>query len=1336
MKKLGLWVSWALLLVILVACDGHSMDKLGSTRQASSVVVGITGPNQGPTFGVAPAAAQTVGQTLVVPTTETVLRSIAFGPMDVDAGIVVRAFVFAWSDALTHATGNALFTSAPSTSTGGSQTFSFPTNDLTLTANSKVIAFLTVSADTNTTGSTGHTFFATAGGGGDYAQGEMFTLANGTDTTQWTTVVWDNHPLMVGGDDLAGTFTFVSPSTVTLGAAPASSTFGQSVTFTATVGGDAPTGTVTFKDNGTIIGSSAIVAGAATLSTSALSIATHPITAEYSGDTVNGSSATAAPLNYVVGAATTTTSLADTPAGTSVAGQSVTFTATVSSGAGTPTGSVVFKDGGVTLGTVALTGGAAALNISSLAVGNHSITAEYAASGNFGASSAGPLTHAVSHAATSTSVTTSKTPAIIGESITFTATVSVTAPGAGTPTGTVTFKDGAVVIGSNTLTAGGTATLTTNALALGGHSITAEYAGDTSFLGSTSLALTEVIAQDVPSVALSATPSPSTYGSNVTLNVTVTPATGTSGAATGTVTFRDGGALLGTGTLVNGSTSLATSALVGGAHSLSATYEGDANHQTATSTIPHTVNPAGSTVTLQSSANPSVFGEAVTLTATVTGPGALKPTGVVTFIDATTATTLGATNLNAAASASLVVTSLSPATHAIVATYAGDSNFSTGGSSAVSEVVNRASTSTTVSSSTNPSLVGLSVTFRASVVTLAPGTGTPSGTVTFRDGGNTIGTGNLDGSGVATFTTSALGAGAHSITAQYGGSPERASSVSATLPQVVNQDGTSVTVTSSSNPSPLGATVTFTATLASTTVTPTGTVTFLEGAVTLGTGVLANGVATFATAALTGGNHTITARYEGDATHTGGSTGSIVQVITTAATTTALTSSANPSVFGQSVTFTATVTSPVAGPRTGTVLFKDGATTLGTVTLGAAGTATLTSSTLTATSHSITAVYSGDTNFATSTSAALVQVVNKSATTTTLISSSNPSLLGAKVTFTVTVAPVAPGAGAPTGTIVWKRDGALLGNATVDAAGIATFETSTLPEGTSSITAEYSGDGSFEPSASSALSQRVSSKAATIALASSPSPSTYGSSVTFSATLTGGAGTPTGSVLFREGPSTIGTVDLADGKATISKSNLSAGTHTITVEYSGDATYASGGGALAHVVDKATSTILLSSSANPSTFGSPLLITATVASTSSGFTGQVELFDATTSLGKVGVTGTTAVFSLPTLAEGAHVLTAVYSGDINFTGSTSAPFEQKVVGTGDAGTSVPRPSVNIDDNEPNPVKEESCSCRVVGTSSSGGASVGAGILFAALAIRRRRRAHSSSNIPPHDSHAS
>ncbi len=184
-------------------------------------------------------------------------------------------------------------------------------------------------------------------------------------------------------------------------------------------------------------------------------------------------------------------------------------------------------------------------------------------------------------------------------------------------------------------------------------------------------------------------------------------------------------------------------------------------------------------------------------------------------------------------------------------------------------------------------------------------------------------------------------------------------------------------------------------------------------------------------------------------------------------TSTAVTSSLNPSTFGQSVTFTATVT---GNNPTGTAQFKDGATNLGGPVSLSGAVATLTTSALTVGTHPITAVYSGDAQNNTSTSPLLDQVVNAVAavaTTTTLASSLNPSNFGQSVTFTATVTGTNP-----TGTVLFDDGATLLGSGTVSA-GTASITTSALAVGSHPITAAYGGDAANSASRSSILTQVV-----------------------------------------------------------------------------------------------------------------------------------------------------------------------------------------------------------------------------------------------------------------------
>jgi len=268
-------------------------------------------------------------------------------------------------------------------------------------------------------------------------------------------------------------------------------------------------------------------------------------------------------------------------------------------------------------------------------------------------------------------------------------------------------------------------------------------------------------------------------------------------------------------------------------------------------------------------------------------------------------------------------------------------------------------------------------------------------------------------------------------------------------------------------------------------------------------------------------------------------------------TTTTLTSSANPSVVNTSVTFTATVTAALGGPATGSVTFKNGATTLATVNLSS-GKATFATSTLTLGSHSITATYNPTANFIASASSILTQLVEAS-TTTTLTSTLNPSTYGQSVTLKATVTSTTPGT--ITGTVTFKDGATTLGTGTV-AGGVASFTTSTLTAATHSITAAYGGNGTYLPSTSVALSQKVNKASSTTTLTSSLNPAPLGSNVTFTAKVTPQfTGKPTGTVTFKDSATTLATVTLSSGSAAFTTKTLTHGTHKITATYNGDSNF-------------------------------------------------------------------------------------------------------------------------------------------------------------------------------------
>lgn len=372
---------------------------------------------------------------------------------------------------------------------------------------------------------------------------------------------------------------------------------------------------------------------------------------------------------------------------------------------------------------------------------------------------------------------------------------------------------------------------------------------------------------------------------------------------------------------------------------------------------------------LTSSLNPAAFGQSIRWTASVSPSTA---TGTVTFTDS--AAILGTAAL-AGGIAAYSTASLAVGNHSITATYAGDANYN-GSSAGLAQAVTKANSGTTLTSSLNPAPFGQSVTFIASV---SPASAT--GMVTFKNGTATLGTASLSG-GRAAYSSATLPVGSHSITAVYGGDANDNGSTSPALGQTVNKGSSTATLACTPNPASSGQSVTCTATVSP--GTATGTITFKDGTGTLGTATLSGGNAVYSTATLATGSHSITAVYGGDTSYNG-STSPAVIVTVKPSTTTSLVSSLNPAAVGRPVSFTASVSPATAS---GTVTFMDGTATLGTASLSG-GKASLTAASLGIGSHPITAVYAGDADHAGSTSAVLIQVVQKDSSAAWL-----PAVLG------------------------------------------------------------------------------------------------------------------------------------------------------------------------------------------------------------------------------------------------------------------------------------------------------------------------------------------------------
>jgi uncharacterized protein (TIGR03437 family) len=472
-------------------------------------------------------------------------------------------------------------------------------------------------------------------------------------------------------------------------------------------------------------------------------------------------------VTYGVGASvgiTVVTTLATVPAGS--------VTLTVDSGAGV---------------TKTLGGGAAALSVGVLPAGSHMLSVSYSGDSNYQPISAAQA--AVLLANPVLVVNKAATAIDLGVSgQTATATVSVTPPGAGTPTGSVQFLRGTTVLGTVPLT-GLTATLTN----VTSGAVTAVYSGDGNFSSSTSPAQTVYVPTSTLSIASSV--NPSALGQSVTFTATIVNGDAPpSSAPTGSVQFLDGGKALATATVSAGQATYTTAVLGGGRHQIVAKYSGDSVFPAAQGTYQQIVN-AVTAVSLAVSPAAPAYGDPVTVTATVSSgavpAGFAAPTGTVTFVLGGTAFTAGTpvgTVPLSSGTAAFTFTGLAAGGNEITAAYSGDSAWS----SSYLTIVVTVSSNTTTRVGEAPSVTSLNLTVAngqlvlTATVTAAGGTGTPTGSVQFvnRLAGSVVATANLS-NGIAV-ATGVSNAAAQPIAAVYSGDSNFASSTSAPLPSVSN----------------------------------------------------------------------------------------------------------------------------------------------------------------------------------------------------------------------------------------------------------------------------------------------------------------------------------------------------------------------------------------------------------------------------------------------------------------------------------------------------------------------------------------------------------------------
>jgi hypothetical protein len=792
---------------------------------------------------------------------------------------------------------------------------------------------------------------------------------------------------------------------------------------------------------------------------------------------------------------------------------------------------------------------------------------------------------------------------------------------------TLTCGAGSAAFAYNSTTGTASQTCVTSALPGGNpDSISASYTpatGDTNYSASqTNTPLTVVVtpATTTTSIKLTTGSNPSIVNDTLTFTATVTTSSQTVPFSnSGTVTFSDGTSTLTCGTgssSFNPSTGVATCVVntlnaSSTAQTIKAAFSGDTSYAASSGTVSQTVNKASTSVTLQSDpSNPSnpPVGTSLIFDATVSTPGtqvvAFSSSSTVAFTDGTTGVVLcpkaPITVTAGVATATCTTTGLSLGSNDVTASYNGDSNYSV--SPASNTVTLTLVTAPTHSLTGSPSSANINqtVTFTETVKAPASNQPKPTGTVTFSFSSTgtsgpftnlscgSNGTVTIPSNGLATCAASFATSGQYTIEATYSGDSNYAAFPT---PDVfVEQVGTTPTTTKITAPAP-GATSTVNASVTiSASVTPTvtggpalkGNVTITDNNNVVCTGPInsTTDIYTCSTQSLTLNSNSLVASFNldgSDSNYASSISPAVSVTVNQGSSSVQLSSSANPSTVNTTVTFTAAVTVP-SGPAglSGTVTF----TALNTATNAAStlcsnaainlttgsnssGTATCPTTFSVVDPYTITATYSGNTNFqGTNTTAS--QTVAQAATITAFVSPPTNLTVDQGVTFQVLVT-------GPAGTTNYAGTVAITDNGTTICSGLTVASTGTvqpcadngITAGLHQVTAKYQNDQVLGASSAS-VSLQVSPAATSLAVTSSSNPSivqninNVNDTVTFTATVTTpGTYVPLqGTVSFTaNGIVLCPTAPVANGQATCVTTSLPGGSFAIQAGYSNDPNY-------------------------------------------------------------------------------------------------------------------------------------------------------------------------------------
>ena len=725
-----------------------------------------------------------------------------------------------------------------------------------------------------------------------------------------------------------------------------------------------------------------------------------------------------------------------------------------------------------------------------------------------------------------------------------------------------------------------------------------------------------------------------------TRNVTVTAFTATVGApsvshgtaesliaaglpanATGSVTFTSGATTLCTAILPAPSCA-APATLSPATYPVTASYSGDPNYSPQTTTTSFVVTKAATTFSAGVSDTSVPFGTADTVSFSGLPADA---TGTMTFTSG--ATTLCSVTVGSATSCATPA-NLAAGSYPVTASYSGDGNY-------LASTATTAYTVTRVGTSFTAGVSDPSVSFgTADTLSWSGLPGDVTGTVSFTSGAVTLCTATVPATSCSTAAT--LPPGTYPVTASYSGDTNHAGS-SATTSFEVTKAATAV------NAGVSDASITFgtadTLVISGLPAGSTGTVTFTSGGITLCTVDVATETSCSTPTTLNTGSYPVLASYSGDGNYLA-STDTTTFTVTQQGTTSFTAAPAAPSVvYGSPDTLSF---SGLPATATGTVTFVSGGVTLCTVSDIIAATSCATPDDLDVGTYPVTATYSGDANHTGSTTTSTFDVT--AAATTIEAAVSDPSVIfGSPDTLSFSGLP----AGA-TGTVTFTAGGVTLCTVTDITAATSCATPDDLDVGTYPVTADYSGAANHTGSTGTTTFEIVQSATSISAgVSDSTVPYTTANTVSFS----GLPGNATGTVTFTSGGVTLCTVtDITAATSCATPDDLDVGTYPVTATYSGDANHTGSTAITTFDVVKADLSVIASVSQPSIPFGTAE--TLVVTGLPAGATGTVAFTSGAATLCSVDISVATTCTASAQLATGTYPVTATYSGDDHYNGSS------------------------------------------------------------------------------------